>query len=35
MSLCAQGPTAQLHRASDIESEGWAFESLWDHHHLP
>ena len=25
------GPIAQLDRASDFESEGWAFESLWDH----
>jgi hypothetical protein len=24
------GPIAQLDRASDFESEGWAFESLWD-----
>ena len=29
------GPIAQLDRASDFESEGWAFESLWDRHHLP
>ena len=28
------GPIAQLDRASDFESEGWAFESLWDHHQL-
>ena len=27
----ANGPIAQLDRASDFESEGWAFESLWDH----
>ncbi len=26
------GPIAQLDRASDFESEGWAFESLWDRH---
>ena len=34
MSLFAQGPIAQLDRASDFESEGWAFESLWDRHSL-
>ena len=26
------GPIAQLDRASVFETEGWAFESLWDHH---
>ena len=25
-------PIAQLDRASVFETEGWAFESLWDHH---
>ena len=30
MQLFSQGPIAQLDRASDFESEGWAFESLWD-----
>ena len=33
-SLFAKGPIAQLDRASDFESEGWAFESLWDRHAL-
>ena len=28
--MFANGPIAQLDRASDFESEGWAFESLWD-----
>ena len=26
------GPIAQLDRASVFETEGWAFESLWDRH---
>ncbi len=25
-------PIAQLDRASDFESEGWGFDSLWVHH---
>lgn len=28
------GPIAQLDRASDYESEGRAFESLWVHHNI-
>ena len=34
MALFSIGPIAQLDRASDFESEGWAFESLWDRHPL-
>ena len=30
MQSSLNGPIAQLDRASDFESEGWAFESLWD-----
>ena len=33
-SLFAKGLIAQLDRASDFESEGWAFGSLWDRHAL-